>query len=120
MQRLFILLMIVLLPLRGWAGDVMSVRMATGGSVFLMADAMPPDCPMHAQAGQASAAADVSGEQPFGGMKNCASCGLCIPLAELTAARLELVTFATHVQPLMGNSDFMSASVAPAVKPPIF
>ncbi|MDI1259123.1 hypothetical protein [Aquabacterium sp.] len=41
-------------------------------------------------------------------------------MAELAVARLEVTTFAMHTPPLMGSADFMSASLAPTVKPPIF
>lgn len=120
MRRLLILIMIVLLPLRGWAGDLMSVHMVTGSFIAKTTGAMPPGCPMHAQSGQSDAAQDDAGGQDQSDMKNCASCGLCIPLAELTLARFDVITFAKHVQPLTGGSDFVSASLTPTVKPPIF
>lgn len=74
---------------------------------------------MHAETGQSDAAPDADG-QDHGDMKNCTSCGLCIPLAEWALARFDVVTFAKHVQPLTGVSDFVSASLTPTVKPPIF
>ena len=114
MRRLLILILIVLLPLRGWAGNLMSVQMATSGvvSVAVEAAAMPPGCPMQAHS-------ETDGSHPHGGMKNCVSCGLCIPLAELACVRLDIATFAGHVQPVIGDADFESISLAPTVKPPI-
>ncbi len=121
MRRLLVILvMILLLPLRGWAGDVMGVQMAARGALAQVADDMPPGCPMHAQAGQVQAGDDADGTQVHGDMKNCASCGLCIPLLALDVARLDAVTFARHLKPSMGFAGFVSASVAPTVKPPIF
>jgi membrane protease subunit (stomatin/prohibitin family) len=120
MRRLLILVMIALLPLRGWAGDLMGIQMATSGSGSMVTQAMPPGCPMHAQASQAHPEPDKGGPQTQGDMKNCASCGLCIPLAELAFTRPDIVSLAKHVQPLIGDVDFVSASLAPTVTPPIF
>lgn len=121
MRRLLILIMIVLLPLRGWAGDLMSVQMAMSSAVSASMDAaMPPGCPMHSQASQAHPGSDTDGSQSQGDMKNCASCGLCVPLAELAHARFDSVAFAGHAQPVIGDAEFVSASLAPTVKPPIF
>src|SRR6185503_9246273 len=97
--------MIALLPLRGWAGDFMSVQMATSKASSPMASAMPADCPMHALADTASDATSVSS----GGMESCSSCELCIPLADLAAASCDIVGFAGHEQPLMGGIEFLSA-----------
>jgi len=106
MQRLFLLVLIVLLPLRAWAGDFMSVQMATtSGSAAPAAHAMPPGCPMHATADTA--------------MENCGSCELCIPFAEMSTSQLVIVEIAAHATPLMGGVDFISAAPAPALKPPI-
>lgn len=121
MRRLLVLIMIVLLPLRGWAGDLMSVQMATRSAVSASVEAaMPPGCPMHSQASQAHPGQDGEGSPSQGDMKNCASCGLCVPLAELAHARFDTVAFAGHAQPLVGDAAFVSASLAPTVKPPIF
>lgn len=120
MRRLLILVMIVLLPLRSWAGDLMGVEMAARSTVSAMAGAMPPGCAMHhSQPSQAHTPEANVGHAHSDG-KTCASCGLCIPMAELAVARLEVTTFAMHTPPLMGSADFMSASLAPTVKPPIF
>jgi hypothetical protein len=127
-KRLFILFLIVLLPLRGWAGDLMSMRMAhqplSAGEHVGQLAAMPPDCPMHAH-GQASAhfqpdqKADTGGDGT-GLMKNCASCDLCLPLAALTCARIEFAAFAVEAKPLVGVDGFASAVPPPTDKPPIF
>ena len=109
--------MIALLPLRGWAGDLMSLQMAVGGGAPGVAGAMLVDCPMHAQA---DAESNDTDDAPIpAGMQNCSSCELCIPMAEPVEVRLDSFTFAAHVKPLMGRVDFISASPAPTVKPPI-
>jgi hypothetical protein len=121
MRRLLVLFMIVLLPLRGWAGDLMSVQMAMSNSVSASMDAaMSPGCPMHSEASQDDSGPDADGSQSQGGMKNCVSCGLCVPIAELAHVRFDDVAFAGHAQPVIGAAQFVSASLAPTVKPPIF
>jgi hypothetical protein len=98
MKRLFILIMVALLPLRGWAGDLMSVQMVMGAVAPHVASVMPADCPMRAQV-----AADASSPS---GMDGCVCCDLCIPMAGLTWARLKVVAF-------------VSASPTPTLRPPI-
>lgn len=114
MHRLLVIIMIMLLPLRGWAGDLMSFQMAASSTAAHAADAMPPACPMHAQTGQAH----TNQAQPD--MQDCAACGLCIPLADLAFSRFDLVTATKDTQPLFGTANFASALVAPTAKPPIF
>ncbi|HWH84515.1 MAG TPA: hypothetical protein VNU71_19980 [Burkholderiaceae bacterium] len=112
-SRLVIMFMIVLLPLRGWAGDLMSVQMATGGLASHAASGMPADCPMHATA-------DAAQSSPApAGMDGCTSCDLCVPMAELSSTRFDVVAFATQAAPLTGGIAFVSAAPAPALKPPI-
>src|SRR6478752_4012351 len=103
--------MIVLLPLRGWAGDLMGVQMATSSMVAHVASAMPSDCPMLAST--ESAGPETDSTRMKSAMECGASCELCIPFAELAGSKLEVVTFASHVKPLAGRVDFMSAAPAP-------
>ena len=116
MTRLILIVMIVLLPLRSWAGDLMGVQMAmsaSGGAPVV--SAMPADCPMLTTA---DAEADAN-KMPAGMLGCCTSCELCIPFAELISTKFDVVTFAAHAKPLTGLVDFKSAAPAPAFKPPI-
>lgn len=115
MCRVLILIMIVLLPLRGWASDFMGIEMAVSGSASTASIVMPPGCPMHVHAAQGHSDQNAHGE-----MKNCVSCGLCIPLADLASGQLNAVTFSKHAQPRIDVADFVSASLPPTSKPPIF
>jgi hypothetical protein len=113
MNRLLIILMIVLLPLRAWAGDLMSVQMTTGARSMQATSAMPADCLMHNQAisdpaSQGSSDWDV-----------CTSCDLCIPMAELTSTRLDVAPYTAHVVPLMDDVEFLSAALTQTLRPPI-
>ncbi len=113
MNRLIIMLMIALLPLRGWAGDLMSVQLATSGMLPLAASAMPADCPMLAKA-----KANPSSQAPSG-VHGCTSCDLCIPIAEPVNTQLEVVAVTTDAGPPMRDVDFMSATSTPDLRPPI-
>jgi hypothetical protein len=115
--RLLIIFMILLLPLRGWAGDRMSIQMAASSSETVATGEMPADCPMLAMAGGAKA--DTDSTKAPSGDGCCASCGLCTPLAEWADITLSIATFAAHAQPLAGGIDFVSAPPTPALKPPI-
>lgn len=111
--------MLVLLPLRGWAGDLMAIEMAAGLAMDQTAGAMPPACPLHAQMtvdADADAGADQSPADP---QDRCGSCQLCLPLAEACAAELNIAVFAAHIKPLLGGIAFLSAPPAPNFKPPI-
>jgi hypothetical protein len=114
MRRLFLLLMIVLLPLRGWAGDLMGVQMAIGGLASHSVGAMPADCPMRSM----HASGHDTSPAPAG-TEGCTSCDLCLPMAQCASLRFDLVAFAALAAPPMGGVAFFSASAALAFKPPI-
>ena len=113
-RRYLLLLMIVFLPLRAWAGDSMAIEMATTAlfAGHAEASAMPPACPMHAEV---SAPADA-GET---GMEACSSCDLCLPIAETTEPSMQVVAFANHVKRALRDAASLSAPPAPSFKPPI-
>lgn len=113
MARLFVMLMIVLLPLRGWAGDLMSVDAAVSGLPQQAAGTVQVHCPMHAEA-----KADPSSQTPSG-THGCHACGLCIPMAEAGTGRLDIVAFTAHATPAMDEVMFISATPSPTVRPPI-
>jgi hypothetical protein len=116
-RRLFVLLMIVLLPLRGWAGDVMAVQMAASGMTSESSAVMPPDCHM-LDAASPSGAADADMHASTG-TPTCASCDLCLPIAELAATPSPAVSFADHVERAPRGPAFLSVAPVPSFKPPI-
>jgi len=109
--------MIVLLPLRAWAGDLMGVQMVASGLTAQAASAMPPGCPMHAQAGATDADTKAPPAQP--GVESCTSCDLRRPMAEPADTSLVTASFAAHAKPLVHSVDFISVPLAPTLKPPI-
>ena len=115
--------MIAVLPLRGWAGEIMSVEMAAGAvashagashaEVPHAVDAMPPDCPMHAQM-DTNTSSDSSA-----GMQGCMSCGLCIPMTEPAIPSVDTGSFGAYALPAAVGVRFASAVRALPLKPPI-
>lgn len=117
-RRLLVLLMFCLLPLRGWAGDVMAIRMVSAPMAGTIPQDMPADCPMqigvdHIGAGQQSTS-DLGTEQ------TCCSCDLCLPFWEAPLQNADVVGFAGHVQrPSLGPAS-LNLAPSPGFKPPIF
>ena len=131
MRHLILILMIALLPLRGWAADGMTVRMAAQQLVTIenvaaqalstrssgLFDAeiragMPADCAM-----QMTPASDDGSVPPGHG---CTTCQLC--MAVVTGYPTLLVTARVLPQAVQGlnATRFTSAERAPGFKPPIF
>lgn len=123
MRYVFVALMIALLPLRGWAGQVMAVDMAseqmraiqTAALTHAGEDAiavMPTDCPMLAQAG----ADNQTAANPN---CNCDTCELCLALASPRDTGLLAATFMPHSPPPDADSGFGNTDHTPGLKPPI-
>lgn len=114
---LLIALMLVLLPLRGWAGNVTAVDMAAMAVVkSSMANAssqapMPADCAMHTPTPDAETVSACS---------NCDTCGLCLVVANLTPALLPFNQLVRHPSPPAFSSGFTSVASTSLFKPPIF
>lgn len=130
MCRIFILLMIALLPLRSWAGDWMAVSMSTEvlQGVAVTAVAIPLVTARHLPLVDAQDCAGHSGSQSNsaefatvdnGHCKTCVSCQIChsVALVEIVL----LATGAPEVHHLIAASasPFASASLADTIKPPI-
>ena len=116
---LFIALMLVLLPLRGWAGNVMAVDMyATSALQAKTASTasqapMSPDCAMHSQAQPD----DADGAAPH--CSSCDTCELCLAVAKPTPAHWPANRLARQPSLLAFNASFSSATSAASLKPPI-
>jgi len=122
-RYLLIALMLVLLPLRGWAGNVMAIHMAVNMAATAVAQVnmsgvagmasqtpMPADCTMHSQPSNS----DV--ESTCG---SCDTCELCLAVANLTPASWSANELTRHSSPLAFSASFSSAVRAPGFKPPI-
>jgi hypothetical protein len=111
---LLIALMLVLLPLRGWAGHVMAVDMAAMTVATANAAsqaAMPADCAMQMQ---------TAGDDTASTCSNCDTCELCLAVANTSPALLPFNPLVRHPLPLVFSSGFFSVASASNDKPPIF
>jgi hypothetical protein len=141
MQRWFLILMLVLLPARGWSAQLMGVEMGAAqlsavqmgavhhtsmsDSASPMADLramtdMPADCPMHmAASAQDAQANDNAGTQADQQHPTCQACQLCMPLAMIGHTGLTLGSHRCPMPLPQAGMRFVSAELALAVKPPI-
>lgn len=118
MRYLLIALMIVLLPLRGWAGNAMTIDMATQqvSQATASTAAMPADCPMQVQA----LAANVTQKNSVSGhCHSCDTCQLCLALAASTHMAWPAEPMNRPSAPLLGSNAFRSANTTAGYKPPI-
>jgi hypothetical protein len=134
MRQWLVILMIVLMPLRGLAADVMAISMA-GPMVGMSHHSAEPvatmqvngaaalsDCAEHhgmqplyaAQPVQDSQAASPNADCP-----TCASCMVCSSAALALAFGWSPVVPLHHATPLPGSTSFSSAAPLPGFKPPI-
>ena len=137
-MRFWILaLMIAVLPLRAWAGDVMAVNMASqavlkaqagplslqanprGDTHLIAGPAMPEDCPMNLLPASNPVAASDDSAADTTTVCNCNTCELCMTLA--TAARVDRspVRFTHSSEPDNKKTAFTNADRASFLKPPI-
>lgn len=141
MRHLLLALMIVLLPLRGWAGDAMATGMATAplqhqqsameviaghahepGSVSHSAHEMASHAPaqaLHDCAEQADDQPAQAGNAHDGHCNTCEACQAChtVALSPVTAGLN--TSFNAPTQPRAMAAQFTSAPAALGQKPPI-
>ena len=109
MRRFLLILLILLLPLRGWAVESMSVP----------SSAMPEDCPMMAPAADADDGQQGAHHAVQKSSCGCQSCHLCMPLAQAFAAWIDAVLEAPASVLSLRETIHVDADLALAIKPPI-
>jgi hypothetical protein len=123
MRRFSIILMIALLPLRSWAGDLMAVSMSvqaltptSADIVVRQASGAMEDCAGHADSASEAAMAEAADD---GHCKTCVTCQICHSVALVNID--VLASDPIHVNRLksLSSSTFASATLADSVKPPI-
>ncbi len=139
MRRFIFILMIALLPLRGWMGEAMATEMATmhliavqatntpADATFnattedfssvssISASAMPADCEMHAKAvSDASEASDASASN-----QSCTHCQSCHAAGLVCAVQIISAVTTHNPAPAAHVSLYASAKLALSQKPPI-
>jgi hypothetical protein len=125
MRRWFILVLIALLPLRGWAGEAMAGEMLAQHLIATKNAAASPastgasehkDCMGHATS--AAPEAEVASPQPGSG-PTCAQCQAYSSFALALPPAIVLPPLAATAAPGQAASHFASADVARGFKPPI-
>lgn len=143
MHRLLLIFMIVLAPLRGWAGEVMALQMAAqqlaaavskpvANSPALAAyqhggaksAALHGDCMGRSYVEAAATAATVAAEESHDvhaatQCPTCSACQSCSLSALAAQMRIPSVIQFSHAVPTLGGATFTSAEPAPGLKPPI-
>lgn len=123
MRHAILILMIALLPLRGWASESMVVSMAVqqlvaaNGEITKKAE-MPADCPF-ANPTAAKSQNGTSSEPVSPLCKGCTTCQLCMALVTGYAPMLAIAAHFHHAKLLSNGMSFTSAERAPRFKPPI-
>lgn len=123
MRRFFILLMIALLPLRSWAGDVMAVSMsvqalmqASSDTVVRQVSGAMEDCAGHPDS---VGEAPTAGAADDGNCKTCVTCQICHSVAVVSIDVLARGLPEVSRLKSTSASTFASATLADSVKPPI-
>lgn len=128
MARVFILiLLIIVLPLRGWTAERMAEHMAasnSGAAPQHAMGAMPADCPMMMVAAQQMDAADGgdgsdSAPQHPAKHTTCQACQLCMSLATQDTPVLQTTGPAPQAVAVHPADRFASADLPRSIKPPI-
>ena len=136
MRYLVILLMVVLLPLRGWAGDSMATQMA-GSQIAIESGAshahetraavtsnrenkVNPDChdAMYGQSATQETSSPAPNGDHSGNCQTCQACQACHTVA-LLPALLVVAGNVSSPQVRLTGTAFTSAAAALGQKPPI-
>jgi hypothetical protein len=145
MRHWLLILLIALLPLRGWAADAMAVEMAsqtllqplnatntvaknsmdTGAKSQFHASsaaASHADCFEHAQSPTQPGtppSADAHDQPAEGHCSSCVACQVCHSVALAALPGVLALNTLPHGAPRITGAAFTSASAAPGFKPPI-
>jgi hypothetical protein len=141
MRVLILALMIALLPLRGWMGDVMATEMQTAagpsnaikniassaystrarGQFVINSKTIHEPCHGQNDAPVDWAASTVAphdhAAQHHG--SNCNACQICSAVATSAAVRFDVDCALSHLLRPTGGTQFVSAPAVPGLKPPI-
>ena len=117
---LLLAVMVVLLPLRGWAGTTMAVGMAVqqvaAAQTGPMAD-MSDDCPM--RLGASGIPTNAPGDTNSPPCSGCDTCELCLAMATFTTPQFHATPNRASTAPAAVPHGFVSADRASRLKPPI-
>ena len=121
MRRWLLLFLVLLLPLRGWVGDVMAGQMLQQHALIQaheVVDAQAPpgehDCDHH----RTDAAQAQDPQWPAGDCPTCAACQVCSSVALSTPSMTLALARCRHAAPEATQPACTSAEPALAFKPP--
>ena len=133
LHLLFVSLLIVLLPLRGWAGHVMAIDMAANIAANMATETasnsaadlqrlhgfanqmpMPADCAMHSQP-----ATDVVADDAITHCSSCDTCELCLAVTSVAQVQWSAGRALQHSFLSAFDMRFSSAVKTSDLKPPI-
>lgn len=133
MHRWLLLLVVLLLPLRGWMGHAMATEVVEHGFVGVQAHAHAVehgaraghghDCEDHGRAAPvpveaAQPAADPASPNTHADCPTCASCQACSSVALSPAPAASAAVVFSHPRPQTAQPAFASAEPAHLFKPP--
>jgi len=124
MRAWLLILMIALLPIRGWvgnamAGELLSHRVAVGAAATAHAHhgwGLHQDCMAH---GQSPADTEAKAQADASTTSSCASCQVFSSVALVFADAMPHATSFQSPRPFSAEARFASADRAPGFKPPI-
>ncbi len=123
MRRFIFILMIALLPLRGWMGEAMATDMAAMHLIAVQAINTPAtddlssknemhsmtDCDMH----------KTQSAEKTSAKSSCTHCQACHATGLVSTVQIASFDQVQYAPPLAQNSQFASANIAHSQKPPI-
>ena len=123
MRRFIFILMIALLPLRGWMGEAMATEMAAMDIIAIQAtntlakgdinlNTSMSDCDMHK-------AAKTNTTETSSTKSTCTHCQACHATGLVNTVQITNFDQVQYAQPLAQVSQFASANIAHSQKPPI-
>lgn len=121
MGRLLVILLVMLIPLRGWSVERMAFQMTQSQVVVEVASeqvsiaGMPPDCPMMAL----PAFETEKSPTPTKGHAGCQTCQLCMSLADQDLLLPNLLAYERQAPPVSIAVSFINAELVRQAKPPI-
>jgi hypothetical protein len=120
MRRLIFLLMIALLPLRGWMGEAMATEMAAINMIAIQATNTPTNANLASE--NSMSGCDMHKTIPAGhstDKPSCTHCQACHSTGLLSTVQISSFNHTQYAQPLAEIIQFVSASIAHSQKPPI-
>jgi hypothetical protein len=113
MRRFIFILMIALLPLRGWMGEAMATQMATTNLIATQAINTPANAHFEAENSMSDCDMHKSAKP------SCTHCQACHATGLVGTTQITSFDKVHYAQPLAETSQFASASIAHSQKPPI-